>query len=189
MIEISISENLNVGGYSDTWHNGCVMRVWGGPFKTHPGTPAHQRNMKKQIVRGYSSFCQHKMHITPTIMDRPLHGFPSFTFIFSSFDSFFSSGLSLLVFHSSLFLSWLWAFRPQNVQVMIFVMIKQQCVMCVCCSLNGNDDVFWCENKANGDAMTIKMGLMEVNISIIMTLMNSGRQKARGWQKMELDPN
>lgn len=37
---------------------------------------------------------------------------------------------------------------------MILVMIKQQCVMCVCvcCSVNDNDEVFWCENKADGDA-------------------------------------
>lgn len=97
-------------------------------------------------------------------------GSPSFTFIFLTF--LFSSGLSPLLSHRSLFLFWLWAVKPQDVQLMIIVMIKQHCVMCVVALMT----------MVKFSGVEFKLMVMQKdqngNISIIMTLMNSGRQLA-----------
>lgn len=96
----------------------------------HSGTPAHQLNLRKQIVRRYPSLWRHKMHIISTIIDQTLHGFPPHLHLCLS-DSFSLQGKVhlcpiVLCFNRGFGLS-----RPQNVQLMILVMIEQHCVMCV----------------------------------------------------------
>lgn len=56
----------------------------------------------------------------------------------------------------------------QTSNLMILVMVQQQCVLQLML------------------LQTIKTGPVEANIIIIVALMNSGRQEAGGWRKMEL---
>lgn len=70
---------------------------------------------------------------------------------------------------------------------MIFVMIKQHSVMCVAALMAM---VKFSGVEFEPTVMqTIKVGLVEVNISIITTSMNSGRREARGRHEMELALN